>query len=62
MSTCGAFDTAEFCARADRSAADGSARRFGDARERFQLGEGIDKPVGPDFAAEVAKVSGVGAA
>ena len=29
---------------------------------RFQLGEGIDKPVGPDFAAEVAKVSGVGAA
>jgi elongation factor Ts len=29
---------------------------------RFQLGEGIDKPVGPDFASEVAKVSGVGAA
>ncbi|SDB45031.1 translation elongation factor Ts [Belnapia rosea] len=29
---------------------------------RFQLGEGIDKPVGPDFAAEVAKVSGVGGA
>ena len=28
---------------------------------RFQLGEGIDKPVGPDFASEVAKVSGVGA-
>ena len=29
---------------------------------RFQLGECIDKPVGPDFASEVAKVSGVGAA
>jgi elongation factor Ts len=29
---------------------------------RFQLGEGIDKPVGPDFATEVAKVSGVGGA
>jgi len=26
---------------------------------RFQLGEGIDKPTGPDFAAEVAAVSGV---
>ncbi|MBL6455060.1 elongation factor Ts [Belnapia sp. T6] len=29
---------------------------------RFQLGEGIDKPVGPDFATEVAKVSGVAGA
>jgi elongation factor Ts len=26
---------------------------------RFQLGEGIDKPAGPDFASEVASVSGV---
>jgi elongation factor Ts len=26
---------------------------------RFQLGEGIDKPVGPDFASEVAAASGV---
>ena len=25
---------------------------------RFQLGEGIDKPVGPDFAAEVAAAAG----
>jgi elongation factor Ts len=29
---------------------------------RFQLGEGIDKPVGPDFASEVAKVAGVAGA
>jgi len=27
---------------------------------RFQLGEGIDKPVGPDFAAEVAAAAGQG--
>jgi elongation factor Ts len=27
--------------------------------ERFQLGEGIDKPQGPDFAAEVAATAGV---
>ncbi|WP_149537540.1 translation elongation factor Ts [Siccirubricoccus phaeus] len=27
---------------------------------RFQLGEGIDKPVGPDFASEVAAAAGVG--
>jgi elongation factor Ts len=26
---------------------------------RFQLGEGIDKPQGPDFAAEVAATAGV---
>ena len=26
---------------------------------RFQLGEGIDKPSAPDFASEVAAVSGV---
>ncbi len=25
---------------------------------RFQLGEGIDKPQGPDFASEVAAVAG----
>jgi elongation factor Ts len=25
---------------------------------RFQLGEGIEKPIGPDFAAEVAKMAG----
>ncbi|MFC7477389.1 translation elongation factor Ts [Dankookia sp. GCM10030260] len=29
---------------------------------RFQLGEGIDKPVGPDFAAEVAAAAGTGPA
>jgi len=29
---------------------------------RFQLGEGIDKPVGLDFAAEVAAAAGTGAA
>ena len=29
------------------------------AFERFQLGEGIDKPTGPDFAAEVAATAGV---
>ena len=27
--------------------------------ERFQLGEGIDKPQGPDFASEVAATAGV---
>jgi elongation factor Ts len=26
---------------------------------RFQLGEGIDKPQGPDFASEVAATAGV---
>ena len=26
---------------------------------RFQLGEGIDKPEGPDFASEVAATAGV---
>jgi elongation factor Ts len=26
---------------------------------RFQLGEGIEKPQGPDFAAEVAATAGV---
>jgi len=26
--------------------------------ERFQLGEGIDKPQGPDFASEVAATAG----
>jgi len=25
---------------------------------RFQLGEGIEKPTAPDFAAEVAKMAG----
>ncbi|NOG71146.1 translation elongation factor Ts [Roseicella sp. DB1501] len=29
---------------------------------RFQLGEGIDKPVGPDFATEVAAAAGTGPA
>jgi elongation factor Ts len=29
---------------------------------RFQLGEGIDKPVGPDFAAEVAAAAGTASA
>ena len=29
------------------------------AFERFLLGEGIDKPEGPDFASEVAATAGV---